>query len=655
MCGFAGGAWTADGEPLTVDTLVRMTRALRHRGPDDEGFFPGLESPAVESLTAVAASGCRLGHRRLSIIDLDSGRQPLANEDDSIHVVFNGEIYNYRELRADLERQGHRFRTQTDTEVLVHLYEQHGPDFVRCLRGMFAFAIWDQPRARLMLARDRLGQKPLFYRQDQGRLLFASELKALMQVPGIDRQLDLVALDRFLTYQYVPQPFSILKGFHKLAPAHYAVFENGRLQLTRYWHPQQDGDDMSSWKPERFRAELRERLTESVRLRLRSDVPLGAFLSGGVDSTLIAALMQSLSDRPIQTFSIGFPQPKFDERQFAQLAARAIGTEHHERLVDPSALDTLPRLIWHYDEPFADSSAIPTLALSEMTRESVKVVLSGDGGDELFGGYPRYQAVRIGGVLDRMPAPLRSLMTARIWQSLPASVEQKSRRRRFKKLLEAMGQEPRRRYLRWISIFDADRRRELYADGVAVMLEEVDSAETLFEAYGDGHYRSFTQQTMHADVLTYLPGDILTKVDIASMAFGLECRSPLLDHRVVELAAQVPIRAKIRGTRGKRILTETFSDLIPPAIQRRQKMGFGVPLDHWFRDELKPLVHEVLLDQRALTRDLFQVQTIRRLVDEHIHGRWDHSARLWALLCFELWQRMYLDQPPPEQCPLRLP
>jgi asparagine synthase (glutamine-hydrolysing) len=657
MCGITGAAWTNGAGPLEMAVLERMTTAIAHRGPDDAGYYHSILAPSGAgrdlNLPAVPAQraagggpGAALGSRRLAIIDLAGGHQPLSNEDGTIWIAFNGEIYNYRELQSTLERQGHRFRSSSDTETIVHLYEEHGPQCVAHLRGMFALAIWDDRRKQLFLARDRLGKKPLVYRLERDRLLFASELKALLTVPGLPRELNPVALNDYLTYQYVPHPHSILKGFNKLPPAHWGMYREGKLEIQKYWapafaKPQAVGDGQLTELQARQR--LRETLTEAVRLRLRSDVALGAFLSGGIDSTIVAGLMQQLSERPVKTFSIGFPVKAFDERSYARLAAEHLKTEHHEQVVDPSALKILPRLIEQYDEPFADSSAIPTMYLSEMTRSHVTVALSGDGGDELFAGYERYRAVQLAGKFDRLPRPLKRLIAAPLWQMLPASTRQKSSRRRVKRLLSALAFPPERRYLKWISIFDDARLPELFTHDFREQLGNADAAEFLMSGYAECRSRDFVTRTMCADVLTYLPCDILNKVDIASMTYGLEARCPFLDHEVVDLAAAMPLEWKMQRGRGKKILIETFGDLLPPAIQRRSKMGFGVPLDHWFRGELAPLLKEVLLDRRSLDRGLFRPQAVEQLVSEHVSGRWDHSYRLWSLLVFELWQQKFLD------------
>lgn len=654
MCGIAGGAWTVDGEPLPEDVLERMARVLVHRGPDDSGFY--RSGSADRSSGGRQTAGAALAFRRLSIIDLAGGHQPLSNEDGSVWIVFNGEIYNYRELRPQLEAQGHQFRTASDTETIVHLYEQYGAECVHHLRGMFAFAIWDEAHQQLFLARDRIGQKPLFYCHEANRLLFASELKALLQVPGAPRELDPRAVDEFLTYQYVPHPRCILQGYNKLPPGHRAVYAQGKLHVERYWRPPYAEPDESTewaeWSESQWREELRRVLTEAVRLRMRSDVPLGAFLSGGIDSTIIAGLMQQLSDQPVHTFSIGFPVAQFDERSYSREAAQKLGTRHHESIVEPAALKMLPRLIWQYDEPFADSSAIPTMHLSEITRREVTVALSGDGADELFAGYDRYRAVELAGRFDRLPHVVRRGLTLPVWQRLPASVEQKSLRRRAKRFLAGLGESPERRYLKWIGIFEADRRAALYSEAFRERLEDADSCEFLLEAYRECPNRDFVTRTTCTDVLTYLPCDILTKVDIASMAYSLECRSPFLDHHVAELAARMPIHLKRNGRRGKRILIETFRDILPESIQTRSKMGFGVPLNHWFRKELKPLLYDVLLDGQSLGRGHFEPAAVRALVEQHVAGQWDHSYRLWALLCLEMWQRVFLDPPsPPDRRP----
>lgn len=640
MCGITGAVWTEPEKAIDRTTLGRMTDVLRHRGPDDEGCYrseyclrPGLE----------AVPGVALGFRRLSIIDLAAGHQPMTNEDGTIHIVFNGEIYNYQDLRRRLEGTGHAFRTHSDTEAIVHLYEDVGPDVFSHLNGMFAIAIWDANRQRLVLGRDRLGKKPLVYRREPGRLAFASELKSLLEIPGVPRELDPQAIDEYLTYQYVPHPRTILRGIAKVPPGHLAVYHCGELTVRPYWQP--DFNVEENLPAEEYRQQLRELLTSSVQMRLQSEVPLGAFLSGGTDSTIVVGLMQKLCKEPVRTFSIGFPVAEYDETHYARLVAEQLGTIHEEFRVEPDALDILPRLVWHYDEPFADSSAIPTWYVSELTRRHVTVALTGDGGDELFAGYPRYRAVWLASGFDRLPGVVRRVLAGQYWQRLPSSARQKSIRRRLRRFTESLGLSPDRRYLEWISIFNESRRAELYSESFVETLPDVDPLEFLLEARRRCSQRDPVTAISLTDLVTYLPCDLMTKVDIASMAHSLECRQPILDYRVVELAARMPIQLKFRRGKGKQIFMETFSDLLPRAIQVRRKMGFGVPLDHWFRGPLSGFARDVLLDRRTVGRGFFREEVIRQLLDDHIAGRFDHSYRLWALLFLELWQRQWLDTP----------
>ncbi len=628
-----------------------MTTALAHRGPDGYGYFRDQQGSV----------GVALGHRRLSIIDLAQGAQPMSNEDGSVQVVFNGEIYNYRELIPELQARGHRFRTSCDTEVLVHLYEEYGVEMLSHLRGMFAFAIWDAARQSLFFARDRLGQKPLVYRHESGRLLFASELKSLLQLDCVPRVIDPQAIDLYLTLQYVPHPYVIFEGFQKLPPAHAALWRENQLEVFRYWEPPvlegessqrsaHSGTEASTPATPltlaAAQSELRETLTEAVRLRLRSDVPLGAFLSGGIDSTIITGLMQQEAGRPVETFSIGFDQSEYDERSYARMAAEQLGTRHHEHIVRPSALELLPQLVWHYDEPFADSSAIPTMVLCELTSRSVKVVLTGDGGDEMFCGYDRYRAVRLGERFDRLPGFVRAPLQAACWQQLPSSVRLRSFSRRLKRFLGSLAQTPRLRYLEWISYFQRGQRQDLYTPEFAAQVDLDQAAHWMNDIYDRYPGRDQVTQTTAVDTLSYLPCDILVKVDIASMAHGLECRSPFLDQRVAELAARLPLAYKLRGRTGKYLLREAFRELIPPPILQRPKMGFGVPLDHWFRGELQPLLRDYLLGDRAQARGYFRPETVHRLVDEHTRGQQDHAYRLWALLILEAWHRRHVDRSP---------
>ncbi len=634
MCGITGAIWTDPKLGIEPPVLARMTDVLRHRGPDDQGKYLSefRLRPPYESLPGVA-----LGFRRLAIIDLETGAQPISNEDGSVWVVCNGEVYNFESLRHRLEGAGHTFRTHSDTETVVHLYEDEGLNCFSHLNGMFAVAIWDAARRRLVLARDRLGKKPLVYRAEPQRLLFASELKSLLEVPGLPRDIDPSAVDEYLTYQYIPHPNTIFRGIRKLPPGHWAVFQDGRLQVKSYWQPDFNFERRISEAD--AVAALRETLTSAVQLRMRSDVPLGAFLSGGVDSSLTVALMQQQSAEPVKTFSIGFSVPEYDETRYARQVAQHLKTDHHEFQVTPDAVDILPKLIWHYDEPFADSSAIPTWYVSQMTREHVTVALTGDGGDELFAGYPRYRAVALGGWIDRL-GPLRRVLAAKFWQSLPGS-RQKSVLRRFKRFSESLALSPQRRYLEWIAIFNESRRAALYCDEFLAELPDSDPFSFLQSAWTRASKRDPITAASLADLVTYLPCDLMTKVDIASMAHGLECRQPMLDYRVVELTTSLPRRLKYRWGRGKRLLRQAFGDLLPREIWTRPKMGFGVPLDHWFRNELREMTHDVLLAESAHSRRYFRGEVVARLVQEHESAAFDHSYRLWALLIFELWLKQW--------------
>ena len=631
MCGIAGAIWTREGRPLPEEVLRQMAKVIEHRGPDGEGFHFEKNS----------ANGVALAHRRLSIIDLAGGKQPMCNEDETIWITFNGEIYNYRELRDELQKQGHTFRTDSDTETIVHLYEERGMDFLADLRGMFAFALWDRPRGRLILARDRLGQKPLIYRRENNRLLFASEIKSILQVPGVPREVDPHALSEYLTYLYVPQPRTMYAGIEKLPPAHYAIYENGDFNIGCYWDL--DLNRKISRPFEDVGEELNSQLDDAVRLRLRSDVPLGAFLSGGIDSTIIVGLMQRHAAQATKTYTIGFPISDFDETTDARLIAEHLKTDHHTFEVKPDSLAVLPTLTWHYDEPFGDSSMIPTYYVSEVTRRHVKVALTGDGGDELFGGYMRYQTVHKLGRIDNFPPFVRRLLGNGLWDLLPAPNKQDAFLRKLRDRMRLLRKEPPERFVRWVTQFSAATRDALFTPEFAARLGTDDAEHVFVDAMNNCRERSSGSRAMLTDLQTYLPDDLLVKVDIASMAHSLECRSPFLDHHVVELATALPYTQKVSGTTSKYILKEIYRRMIPPQIASRRKMGFSIPLDHWFRNELRDFLFDHLTDPVCLNRGYFKPEAIHRLLAEHESGDWDHNRSLWSLLCLELWHRMFID------------
>lgn len=634
MCGITGALWSRPDRAIVPEQLQEMISAIAHRGPDDAAsHYEHFHRDAAGDVPGVG-----LGFRRLSIIDLAGARQPMSNEDRSVWMVFNGEIYNYRTLRRRLEGAGHRFGTDGDGETILHLYEDLGPACFEHLNGMFAVAIWDQRRRRLVLARDRLGQKPLYYAHRDGQLLFASELKCFAGLPGVLESIDPSAIDEFLTYQYIPHPNTIWQGVFKLPPAHLAVYQDDQLSVRSYWDPQ-----LHRERPlERGEAieQLRERLTDAVRLRLQADVPVGAFLSGGIDSSLIVALAQQQRTDPIRTFSIGFPIADFDETAFAQQVADSLHTQHTRFEVTPDGVGIIDKLVWHYDEPFGDSSAIPTWYLSELTRREVTVALSGDGGDELFAGYERYRALWLSRALHRC-LPLHRLPGIGLVQRLPDSPRRRSVVRRAKRFLEALGQPTARRYLNWLQIFPEGLRADLYEDSFLEQLPDADPFDFLDQAWRRSQGRDVISQASLTDLVTYLPCDLMTKVDIASMAHGLEVRQPLLDYRVVELAASLPVVHKFRRQRGKRLLRDAFGELIPRSIWTRPKMGFGVPIATWFRDELKPMVHDLLLGSDAKCHRYFRPEVVRQLVAQHETQQQNHGYRLWNLLILEKWLRRW--------------
>jgi asparagine synthase (glutamine-hydrolysing) len=633
MCGITGAVWSQAASAIDQSTLERMADSLRHRGPDDRHTYRDLHRDGEGRETGVA-----LGFRRLSIIDLEGARQPMANEDGTVWLVFNGEVYNFHDLRRRLEGAGHRYATDGDGESVLHLYEDVGTDCFQHLNGMFAIAIWDSRRNRLVLGRDRLGKKPLYYTIQGDRLLFASELKAFAEVPGWKPEIDPAAIDEFLTYQYIPHPRTIWKGVHKLEPGHYAVFQNGKLTVERYWNldPSLEHVIPQAQAIER----LRELLSDSVALRLQSDVPLGAFLSGGIDSSLVVALAQRLRNSPIRTFTIGFPEKDFDESIYAAEVAKFVGTEHTRFEVSPDGVQIIDKLVWHYDEPFGDSSAIPTWYLSELTKTQVTVALSGDGGDELFAGYDRYRALWLSRQIQRA-LPLHLIPGISLIQRLPDSSRQRSIIRRGKRFLEALGQDTAKRYMNWLQIFPESLRAELYNGSFVERLPGDDPFEFLHRAWKRSGSRDVVTKASLADLETYLPCDLMTKVDIASMAHGLEVRQPMLDYRVVELAASLPVDMKFRGKKGKLILKEAFGDLVPATVWSRRKMGFGVPIAGWFRGPLKPMVHDLLLADSSRINEFFRADVVARLVHEHETMKQNHAYRLWNLLMLEKWLRRW--------------
>jgi asparagine synthase (glutamine-hydrolysing) len=594
-----------------------MCDAMFHRGPDEEGFY--------------VDGDVGLGMRRLSIIDLSTGSQPVRNEDGSVWVVLNGEIYNFQELRADLERRGHSFYTGTDTEVIVHLYEEYGQACVEKLRGMFAFALWEKRSKTLLLARDRLGIKPLYYVELDGRLAFASELKVLLQMPGLERRLNWHAVNHLFSFLTTPAAESIVAGVHKLEPGHVLTFApDGGLRRRRYWDVRFEPDYRHG--EEYFVGRLRELLDESVQLHLVSDVPLGAFLSGGIDSSSVVATMARLIPRPVKTFSIGFREPEYDETRYARMVAEKCGTDHHELMLDPDITGLVDDLAWYLDEPFGDPSAIPTYMVSKLAAQEVTVVLSGDGGDELFAGYDKYVVERKERRYQHIAAPVRAML-----RTVAAVMPEGAKGRNFLRHFSLTGSE---RYLDAVTLFKPNQKGQLFRPEIAERIRDHDmwreAAAILTGA--NGNWLSALQ---YFDLQRYLPLDILTKVDRMSMAHSIESRVPLLDHKLVEFAASIPPAMQLNGTT-KYIFKQAMRGILPEAVIDRPKRGFGVPLGRWFRGQLGGFLRDTLLSARSRERGIFNAAYIEQLIALHERGR-PLDIQLWTLLSFELWCKTFLD------------
>jgi asparagine synthase (glutamine-hydrolysing) len=630
MCGICGKVYFDRSRKVDKNLITKMTSVLHHRGPDDQGVY-------VNKYVG-------LGHQRLSIIDVSSaGRQPMCNEDGSIWIVFNGEIYNFEELREQLELKGHVFTSNTDTETIIHLYEEEGTDCLHNLRGMFAFAIWDQRCERLFLARDRAGKKPLVYAQKDGAFLFASEIKSLLQDPSVTPQVHIEALHHYLTYQYVPSPWTMFQGIHKLPNAHSLVLQNGNIAVQSYWHLSY-AKKLQLPHLNDYKEQFMELFKEAVKICLRSDVPLGAFLSGGIDSSATVAIMSQFMTQPVKTFSIGFEEADFSEVKYASQVAKKYKTDHTEFIVKPDAMKVLPKLVWHYNEPFADSSAIPTYYVSKLTREHVTVALNGDGGDESFAGYERYLADKLAGYFVKLPPFVRDNILKKTFNLLPHIENRRSFIRRLKRFINGISESPERRYVRWLCYFDNEMKQDLYCRDFMKKVSNIDSVDIVVDWYGKSDGDNFLDRTLFVDVMSYLPDDLLVKVDVVSMANSLEARSPFLDHKLMEFAAAIPSHLKLNGVQSKYLLKKAFQGLLPYDILYRRKMGFGVPIDKWFRRELKTMVHEILFEKRTAQRGYFKESAVKLLLDEHMTKRADHSYRIWALLFLELWHRMFIDK-----------
>jgi len=626
MCGICGKI--SFNSKIDEGLIRNMCSTLTHRGPDSEGVY--------------VKGNAGLGHRRLAIIDLsDAGHQPMSNEDGTIWIVLNGEIYNFPELRGNLEKKGHRFKSHTDTEVVLHLYEEKGVECLKDLRGPFAFAVWDNKRERLFIARDRIGKKPLYYHYKNRTLIFASEIKAILKDPEASVEVNKPAITDYLSYGYTPTPETMFKGIMKLPPAHFIVYEKGNIRLEKYW--ELDFSKKVKLSEKDYCARTMELLEECTKIRLISDVPLGAFLSGGIDSSAVVYMMSKLSSKPVKTFSIGFEEESHSELKYAAIIAKKFNTEHREYIVRPNAIELLPKLVWLYNEPYADSSALPSYYVSQMTRKEVTVALNGDGGDEGFGGYERFMAGRYAETLSRTPSFFRRAILNAI-RLAPESIEPHNFSRKLKRFMAMAGEPSRVRHYNWVSIFRDFEKDSLFSDSFKKEYASRRSFYYLDKVFDECGSKDILDQVMYADIRTNLLDDLIVKMDIATMANSLEGRSPFLDHKMMEFCAAMPSDLKIKGTRLKYILKKALRGILPDEILKRRKMGFGIPVDKWFRVELKNYVYEILMSDKSLGRGYFKKESVKRILDEHIAAKENNGARIWSLLFLELWHREFIDK-----------
>lgn len=627
MCGIVGFI-NKDGKPADREVLEAMNRAIIHRGPDDDGFY--------------VSDNVGLAMRRLSIIDLARGKQPIHNADSTKWIVFNGEIYNYRELRNGLEERGHKFYTRSDTEAIIHLYDEYGDDCLEYLRGMFAFAIWDEVERSLFVARDRVGKKPLLYsHQANGDLIFGSEFAALLKHPAVSREVDYEAIDSYMSFLCVPAPQTAFKQIRKLEPGHWLRWKNGEIETKRYWLP----DFSHKIKITEVEAieETTRILRESTRLRMISEVPLGAFLSGGVDSSIVVALMAQESSTPVKTFSIGFEEQDFSELKYARRVAEHVGAEYHEFIVRPNALDVLPTLVDHYGEPYADPSAIATYYVAKETRQYVTVALNGDGGDESFVGYERHVAMRFAELYKKVPGPFRSKFLEPLLTAIPSPPNFRNRFVRLQRFLRSASLSKADRYFRWLSTFDSEAKSEIYTTAFREQIADSNPIRFLAGNFANAETKGTIDSTLMADFMHYLPNDLLVKVDIASMANSLEARSPFLDHNLIEFAASLPEGVKQKGRETKSLLKKVAAKLVPRDVVYRQKMGFAVPIRYWLGNELQSFTKDLLLCERSAKRGLIEMKVVERLIDEQRRNVADNSWKIWTLLMLELWFQQFID------------
>lgn len=626
MCGIAGIVAADPARPVSEAELLSMVRTLHHRGPDEEGH--------------VVLPGVGLGMRRLAIVDLSGGQQPFTNETGELQLVCNGEIYNFPALRRELEALGHRFRSHSDVEVLVHAYEQWGEHFLTRVRGMFALALWDGRTRTLLAARDRAGEKPLYWTVVCGTLYLASEIKALLARPDVPRALDLEGLDQFLTYEYVVAPRTILQGVHKLPAGSYLTFQQSRTVVRRYWDPNTVA--VRPWRDDEAAEAVREALSRAVQSQLMADVPLGAFLSGGIDSSSIVALMSGQLTQPVNTFSMGFSDGSYNELPYARAIAERFGTRHRERTVTPDIAGLFDQLVVHLDEPFADVSLFPTFMVSSLAREHVTVALSGDGGDELFGGYDAYQAEALAARFTGLGAPLVPVLAA-LGAMLPPGRRKKGLLNKYKRFTAGLAAAPADLgHYRWMTYLSAPEKRRLYAPSLQDALARSDAYAPVREVLGRARGDDSLNRQLYTDLCVYLADDILVKVDRMAMATSLETRAPFLDTEVMELAFSMPGHLKIRDGVRKWVLKQAMRPLVPQDILQRRKEGFSIPMKTWLRDDLQPLMRDLLAPSRVARRGLFRPEAVTQLVEAHVAGRENHAHTLFPLMVFERWASAHL-------------
>ncbi len=635
MCGITGKIYFKNNPQIvTEDTIAKMNKAIAHRGPDDSGVYIAPDNKIG------------LGQQRLSIIDLSPlGHQPMhyQHNDKKYTIVFNGEVYNFQEEREQLQRHGYRFKSKTDTEVIMALYDKYGMEFLKHLRGMFAFALYDHQKNQLVCARDRLGKKPLKYCTDNSVFMFASELKSILTQPEYKKEIDYTAIHHYLTLQYVPAPLTGFKGIKKLEPAHYLIIDcnNGKIKKERYW--QLNYTKKLNLPKQKWEEKILTDLEEAVKLRMIADVPLGAFLSGGIDSSAVVALMAKNSSQPIKTFSIGFNESDHDETKYAQIIADKYKTDHTKFIVKPDAMELLPILVKQYEEPYADSSALPTYYLAKKTREHVTVALNGDGGDENFAGYGRYSIQKFGLWYDKI-GPLHNLL-AKPTVKFINSIFKTTLTNHAQTFAETLSLPYNERYLSYIQYFSTEAKNSLYSEAMREKMKNIITNDIIVQAFSQAKATNKIDQTVYADIVTYLPDALLVKVDIATMAHGLESRSPFLDHKFMEMTAQIPAHLKLKGFNNKKYILKKAleKELIPKEILYRKKMGFGVPIEHWFRNEMKDYMYETLLSDKAISRGIFKKEAVKQLLDTHVNTKINHAYRIWALITLELWFQEFFD------------